>query len=222
MDFTHEFRVSLPVEAAWELFTDLPRLAPCMPGAHLTEVDGEHYHGTVKVKVGPVTTQYKGTATFEERDGASRTVRIKATGRDIRGQGNADAHITARLSPDGDGTRVSVETRLTITGKAAQFGKGVLEEISRKLLGQFVDCLERQLAAERLPAQDEPAGQPDDRPAEGTAQVPQTVAIDDEPLDLLDVAGNALLKRLVPVVVGGLVLLAVVLRLRRIFGGHRS
>ncbi|WP_042424958.1 SRPBCC family protein [Streptacidiphilus anmyonensis] len=218
MDFTHEFRVSLPIESAWELFTDVPRLAPCMPGAQLTDVEGEKYHGTVKVKVGPVTTQYKGTATFEERDESARTVRIKATGRDTRGQGNADAHITARLAPDGDGTRVTVQTRLTITGKAAQFGKGVMEEISRKLLGQFVDCLERQLAAERTPAQEESV----ELPGEVTAQAAQAAAIDDEPLDLLDVAGNAVLKRLIPVAVGVVVLLAVVLRLRKALGRHRS
>ncbi|MFD0350490.1 SRPBCC family protein [Kitasatospora aburaviensis] len=148
MEFTNEFRVSLPVEAAWDLFTDVERIAPCMPGAQLTGVDGDRFHGTVKVRVGAVTVQYRGTAAFDERDEANHTVRLTASGRDAHGQGNADAHVTARLAPDGDGTRVTVETRLSVTGKVAQFGKGVMTDISRKLLDRFVACLEERLAAE--------------------------------------------------------------------------
>ncbi|QMU77858.1 carbon monoxide dehydrogenase [Streptacidiphilus sp. PB12-B1b] len=165
MDFSNEFRVSLPVEPAWDLFNDVERIVPCMPGAALTGTEGEdRYHGTVKVKVGPVTVQYKGVATFEERDAQTRTVRIKAAGRDSHGQGNADAEVTVKLTPDGDGTRVAVGTHLSVTGKAAQFGKSVMEDISRKLLDQFVDCLERRLATER-------------RPAAGAAAKPTTEAV---------------------------------------------
>ncbi|MDX2706973.1 SRPBCC family protein, partial [Streptomyces sp. PA03-6a] len=151
MDFTNEFRVSLPPDQAWALLTDVERIAPCMPGAQLTGRDGDTYNGLVKVKVGPVTVQYKGTAAFEEQDAASRTAVLRARGRDARGQGNADARITARLVPEGEATMVTVETRLTVTGKIAQFGKGMIEEVSRKLLGQFVEALERQLAEERAP-----------------------------------------------------------------------
>ncbi|MET9879091.1 SRPBCC family protein [Actinacidiphila glaucinigra] len=151
MDFTNEFRVSLPPDQAWALLTDVERIAPCMPGAQLTGRDGDTYNGLVKVKVGPVTVQYKGTAVFEEQDAGSRTAVLRARGKDARGQGNADARITARLVPEGDATMVTVETRLTITGKIAQFGKGMIEEVSRKLLGQFVEALERQLAEERAP-----------------------------------------------------------------------
>ncbi|MDX2814854.1 SRPBCC family protein [Streptomyces sp. PA03-5A] len=151
MDFTNEFRVSLPPDQAWALLTDVERIAPCMPGAQLTGRDGDTYNGLVKVKVGPVTVQYKGTAAFEEQDAASRTAVLRARGRDARGQGNADARITARLVPEGEATMVTVETRLTVTGKVAQFGKGMIEEVSRKLLGQFVEALERQLAQERAP-----------------------------------------------------------------------
>ncbi|MFE2542049.1 SRPBCC family protein [Actinacidiphila glaucinigra] len=151
MDFTNEFRVSLPPDQAWALLTDVERIAPCMPGAQLTGRDGDTYNGLVKVKVGPVTVQYKGTAAFEEQDAGTRTAVLRARGRDARGQGNADARITARLVPEGDATMVTVETRLTITGKIAQFGKGMIEEVSRKLLGQFVEALERQLAEERAP-----------------------------------------------------------------------
>ncbi|MEU1620303.1 SRPBCC family protein [Streptomyces sp. NPDC005722] len=151
MDFTNEFRVSLPPDQAWALLTDVERIAPCMPGAQLTGRDGDTYTGLVKVKVGPVTVQYKGTAAFEEQDPGSRTAVLRARGRDARGQGNADARITARLVPDGESTLVTVGTKLTITGKVAQFGKGMIEEVSRKLLGQFVEALERQLAQERAP-----------------------------------------------------------------------
>ncbi|MFD8077426.1 SRPBCC family protein [Streptomyces sp. NPDC059718] len=151
MDFTNEFRVSLPPDQAWALLTDVERIAPCMPGAQLTGRDGDTYNGLVKVKVGPVTVQYKGTAAFEEQDAANRTAVLRARGRDARGQGNADARITARLVPEGEATTVTVETRLTVTGKIAQFGKGMIEEVSRKLLGQFVEALERQLAEERAP-----------------------------------------------------------------------
>ncbi|WP_371494872.1 SRPBCC family protein [Kitasatospora sp. NBC_00374] len=220
MEFTHEFRVSLPIDAAWELFTDIPRLAPCMPGAQLTSVEGERYRGTVKVKVGPVTIVYKGVATFEERDDAAHTVRLKASGQDTRGQGNAEAHITARLAPDGDGTRVTAQTRLSITGKAAQFGQGVIEEISRKLLGRFVDCLEQRSAA---PADTDTA--PSETAAPAPARAPAAAsgasgaapagAAADEPLDLFGVAGGALLKRLVPAAAGALIVIALVVGLRR-------
>ncbi|MGW3245319.1 SRPBCC family protein [Streptomyces sp. NPDC001070] len=152
MDFTNEFRVSLPPDQAWALLTDVERIAPCMPGAQLTGRDGDTYNGAVKVRVGPVTVQYKGTAAFEEQDAESRTAVLRARGRDARGQGNADARITARLVAQGGATLVTVETRLTVTGKIAQFGKGMIEEISRKLLGRFADALERQLAEERTPA----------------------------------------------------------------------
>ncbi|MGI3204023.1 SRPBCC family protein [Streptomyces sp. GLT-R25] len=146
MDFTNEFRVNLPPDQAWSLLTDVERIAPCMPGAQLTGVDGDTYNGVVKVKVGPMTVQYKGVVSFEEKDDEARTAVLHARGRDTRGQGNADARVTARLVPDGDGTRVTVDTHLTITGRIAQFGRGVIEEVSGKLLAQFVDNLEGQLA----------------------------------------------------------------------------
>ncbi|MFJ1705557.1 SRPBCC family protein [Kitasatospora sp. NPDC088346] len=222
MEFTHEFRVSLPIGAAWELFTDIPRLAPCMPGAQLTSVEEERYRGTVKVKVGPVTIVYRGVAVFEERDDAAHTVRLKASGQDTRGQGNAEAHITARLAPDGDGTRVTAHTRLSITGKAAQFGQGVIEEISRKLLGRFVDCLEQHSAADHPPEEPRQAEQPRQtgqpqppRQPERPGPTREAAAVDDEPLDLLDAARGPLLRRLLPAAVGTLAVIALVLGLRR-------
>jgi len=142
MELTNEFTVNVPIEEAWEVLTDVSRIAPAMPGAKLEEVVGDEYRGVVKVKVGPVTAQYKGTASFVERDPAAHRAVLRAEGRETRGQGNATATITATLSEAGAGTRVSVVTDLNITGRVAQFGRGVLADVSNKLLGQFVSALE--------------------------------------------------------------------------------
>lgn len=147
MELTNEFVVGVGVEEAWALLTDVERIAPCMPGAELHEVEGDEYRGVVKVKVGPITAQYKGKATFVERDEAGRRTVLRAEGRDTRGQGNANATITASLVPDGASTRVSVLTDLTITGRIAQFGRGVLADVSNKIMGQFAQCLEESLLA---------------------------------------------------------------------------
>jgi carbon monoxide dehydrogenase subunit G len=145
VELTNEFRVSVPVADAWAVLTDVERIAPCLPGAQLQEVEGDEYRGIVKVKVGPITAQYKGKATFQSKDDDAHIAVLKAEGRDTRGQGNASALITATLTPDGEGTAVKVVTDLTITGKVAQFGRGVLVDVSGKLLNQFVDCLENDL-----------------------------------------------------------------------------
>jgi uncharacterized protein len=147
VDLTNEFRVGVPVERAWEVLTDVERIAPCMPGAQLQEIEGDEYRGIVKVKVGPITAQYKGAARFVEQDETAHRAVLRAEGRETRGQGNANATITAQLDPDGDGTKISVITDLTITGRVAQFGRGVLADVSTKLLGQFSDCLETKLLA---------------------------------------------------------------------------
>jgi carbon monoxide dehydrogenase subunit G len=145
VELTNEFRVSVPVADAWGVLTDVERIAPCLPGAQLQEIEGDEYRGIVKVKVGPITAQYKGKATFQTKDDDAHIAVLKAEGRDTRGQGNASATITATLTADGDGTAVKVVTDLTITGKVAQFGRGVLVDVSGKLLNQFVDCLENDL-----------------------------------------------------------------------------
>jgi len=142
MELTHEFGVAVPPAHAWAVLTDVERIAPCMPGAQLQEVEGEEFRGVVKVKVGPITAQYKGKATFLEKDEAAGRIVLRAEGRDTRGQGNANATITATLLGDGDATKVTVTTDLTVTGKVAQFGRGVLADVSAKLLQQFVSCLE--------------------------------------------------------------------------------
>ena len=145
MELTNDFRVGVPVERAWAVLTDVELIAPCMPGAQLQEVEGDDYRGIVKIKVGPITAQYKGTAKFVERDDDAHKAVLRAEGRDTRGQGNANATITATLTSDGDGTAVTVVTDLTVTGRVAQFGRGVMADVSAKLLGQFVDCLENKL-----------------------------------------------------------------------------
>lgn len=160
MELTNDFRVDVPIEQAWQVLTDVERIAPCMPGAQLTGVEGDDYLGTVKVKVGPITAQYKGKAAFQEKDEAAHRAVIKAEGRETRGQGNANAVITAVLREDGSGTAVSVSTDLTITGKAAQFGRGVLADVSSKLLQQFVKCLEADvLSAGAAGAESTPAAE---------------------------------------------------------------
>lgn len=146
MELINEFRVGVSVPEAWKVLTDVERIAPLLPGAQLQEVEGDEYRGVVKVKVGPITAQYKGSATFLEQDEGGGRVVLKASGRDTRGQGNASAIITAVMTPDGDATKVVVTTDLTITGKVAQFGRGVLAEVSAKLMGQFVDALHEDLA----------------------------------------------------------------------------
>ena len=147
MELRNDFRVGISVPDAWKVLTDVERIAPLLPGAQLQEVEGDEYRGVVKVKVGPITAQYKGAAKFLERDEGAGKVVLSASGRDTRGQGNASATITATMKPDAGGTKVTVVTDLTVTGKVAQFGRGVLAEVSAKLLGQFVDALEADLAS---------------------------------------------------------------------------
>ena len=147
MELTNEFTVPVPVERAWEVLTDVELIAPCLPGAQLQEIEGDEYRGVVKVKVGPITAQYKGAATFQEQDEANRRLVLKAEGRDTRGQGSASAVITVAMQETGGSTHVSVDTDLTIKGKVAQFGRGMIADVSAKLLTQFVECLEGKLEA---------------------------------------------------------------------------
>jgi carbon monoxide dehydrogenase subunit G len=161
MELNNEFTVGVPVDEAWKVLTDVERIAPCLPGAELQEVEGDEYRGVVKIKVGPITAQYKGTARFQEKDDANHKAVLRAEGRDTRGQGNASATITATLVPEGaDATKVTVATDLTITGKVAQFGRGVLADVSAKLMDQFAVALDAEVrsgSAPSAPAADAPA-----------------------------------------------------------------
>jgi carbon monoxide dehydrogenase subunit G len=147
VELTHEFTVPASVEDAWAAFNDLERITPCFPGAALTSFDGETFTGGVKVKLGPISMQYTGTGKFLERDEVAHRAVIEAKGKDKRGNGTAAATVTAELADAGDSrTNVRVRTDLNVTGKPAQFGRGVMQDVSDKLLGQFATCLESRLA----------------------------------------------------------------------------
>jgi uncharacterized protein len=174
MELAHEFTVNTPIDRAWAVLTDIERIAPCMPGAELTEVDGDTYHGLVKVKVGPISAQYKGTASFVEKDEAAHRVVLKAAGRDARGQGNASATVTAVMTEQGEETRVAIVTDMTVSGRVAQFGRGVMADITARLLQQFVDNLEADVLAPAPGATPEAgaAAAPGGTPGPGAAAAP--------------------------------------------------
>ena len=196
MDLNHQFTVAVPVEDAWRILTDVERIAPCLPGAQLQEIEGETYRGVVKVKVGPIQAQFKGQASFIERDDAAHKVVLKGEGRDTTGKGNAAAVITAEMTAvDANNTSVTVNTDLSVTGKVAQFGRGAMADISDKLLAQFVVNLNA-LIAEQPATAAAPAAAP--APTEGVRTIESA---EGAPLDLLSAAGSPILKRAIPVVV---------------------
>ncbi|MEV7392841.1 SRPBCC family protein [Streptomyces sp. NPDC091215] len=177
MELHHEFTVPVPVDDAWRALLDIERVAPCLPGAVVEEYDGKTVTGSVKVKVGPVTVTYRGTAVFEEQDEPAHRIVLVANGRETRGQGTARATVTATLAERDGGTAVSVRTDLTVTGRPAQFGRGVLAEVGDRLVTQFAACL-----AERLT----------ERPQDEPVLAEEEAA---EPLDLLRTAGLPVAKR---------------------------
>jgi carbon monoxide dehydrogenase subunit G len=142
VELNNEFRVAVPAAKTWQVLTDVERVAPCLPGATLLSVDGDEFTGAVKVKVGPITVSYKGEAAFVEKDAAAQRVVLKANGKETRGNGNAAAVVTAQLKDEGDSTSVVITTDLTISGKAAQFGRGVLGDVAGNLIAQFAKALE--------------------------------------------------------------------------------
>ena len=146
MKLENEFTVNTPMDEAWEAMLDLERVTPCLPGAQLTEQVGDEYKGTMTVKMGPITAKYDGTVKVEEADESAHRAGIRAEGKDARGQGTASATITSTLQEeDSDTTRVRVETDMQITGRVAQFGRGMHEEVAEKVMGRFADCLEKEL-----------------------------------------------------------------------------
>ncbi|WP_405952632.1 SRPBCC family protein [Streptomyces prunicolor] len=210
MKIENEFSVGVPVERAWQALTDLEALAPCMPGAELTGVDGDIHRGKVRVKVGPMVSQFAGTARFLERDESAHHAVISAAGKDMRGGGNASATVDARLRGEGAGTVVTVVTDLNISGRLAQFGSGMIKEISEKLFAQFVANVETQLLATQEP-EAEPEAEPEEVPA-AVPVIPVSQPAPNVPLDLMQVAGASVYKRLLPAV-GAAVVIAVVIYL---------
>lgn len=148
MELVHDFTVPVPVDRAWDVLTDIERVVPCMPGASITSVDGDAFEGGMKLKLGPIGMTFKGQGNFVQKDPSARTAVIEAKGKDARGNGGAQAIVTAALSEQGAETAVHVVTDLNVSGKAAQFGTGVMKDVSNRLLGQFVNNLAVQLSAE--------------------------------------------------------------------------
>jgi carbon monoxide dehydrogenase subunit G len=221
---TNEFTVNRPIEDAWPIITDIERIAPCLPGAQLQEIEGDVFRGVVKIKLGPISSQFKGEASFLEKDDEAHRAVIKASGRDIQGRGNASAEITAAaesLSPTS--TRVVVTTDLHITGKVAQFGRGILGDVSAKLMEDFATNLNTMLDEQDLDgeAADETApaaasGEPDDAgsAAEGAPAVRRIEGPATEPIDLMEVGGSSVAKRVAPAIIA-LVIILLLLRRRR-------
>jgi len=222
VDLNNSFIVDVPVERAWEVLTDVPMIAPCLPGAQLQDVDGDEYKGIVKVKVGPIVTQYKGAATFVEQDATAHRIVLEAEGRETRGQGNAKALITATLEAKGGSTEVVVTTDLKVTGKVAQFGRGVMADVSAKLMDQFAENLAAVVSADPTAAASEDgSGNGSSNgsgsgaagaPASGKEAPPvlSTPRADPEPIDLLQAAGAPTAQRLVPPIIAAVVALLVI------------
>jgi len=224
VELSNSFTVEVGPDRAWEVLTDVPAIAPCLPGAQLQEVDGEEYKGIVKVKVGPIVAQYRGAATFVEKDAEARRIVLRAEGRETRGQGNASATITARLEPAGDRTEVVVDTDLTVTGKVAQFGRGVMADVSAKLMDQFADNLARTVLAEGAATGDAAAEEQAAGTGTGTASDTGTASGTDdaerppvvpqgpepEPIDLLGTAGVPAAQRIIPPLVAAVVALLLI------------
>ncbi|MGH3694766.1 MAG: SRPBCC family protein [Pseudonocardiaceae bacterium] len=215
MRLEHHFTVPAPIDTVWQALLDPERVAPCFPGATITSTSGEEFAGIVKVRLGPISLQYRGSGRFTGTDEMAHRTVIEASGTASGGQGTAAARVQAALVENGDGTTVTVITDLTVTGRPAQFGRGLIEDVSRKILGQFADCLSSTLAPQQAP---EPAPPPEPIPSEPmqparvqpTQPRPVPPPVSDE-IDLLDAAGGAVAKRALPVL-GALVLLALVIR----------
>jgi carbon monoxide dehydrogenase subunit G len=175
VELNHRFTVPIGVEETWAHFNDIASVAVCFPGAQVTEADENSFSGSVKVKLGPIALQYNGSGTFVEKDADAHRFVVDAKGKDKRGNGTAGAKVTVSMSDAGGSTDVSVETDLAITGKPAQFGRGVMQDVSDKLLGQFVACLEQRLAAPE-PAPEPPSQEETPLGAAAAASVAASVA----------------------------------------------
>src|SRR6266536_840693 len=230
MEFEHSFTIPVPPDEAWEVLLDVERVAPCMPGATVDTVDGDDLTGRVKVKVGPITMTYRGHARFVERDEAAHTVTIEASGKEARGTGTASAKVHAALHGDNGRTRVTMNTTLNVTGRPAQMGRGVLADVSGRLIEQFAANLAGQLAGEgaagAAPGTDAATPPPGSAAPGADAATPQTEAVagnaaqqagQENALDLLRVATGPVLRRIGPAL-GALIaafFVTLIARLRR-------
>ena len=201
MKIANEFTVSAPMDKAWDVLSDLEQVIPLMPGAQLIGRDGDDFLGKVKVKVGPVTSEFNGRARFVEHDREHHRAVIEGKGKEQRGTGNAAATVAAQLHDAGDRTRVTVDTDLKIVGKLAQVGGGMLQQVSEKLLGEFVQSLEAKLAAD--------SATPSNAAAEPVDSAMATA--EPAPIDLLQLAGGGMLKKYAPAGVAAMAVLLVIL-----------
>ncbi|TFV67953.1 hypothetical protein E4P40_23930 [Blastococcus sp. CT_GayMR20] len=245
MELRNTFTIPAPIEEAWQVLLDIERIAPCMPGAKIEASRGAEFDGSVKVKLGAMTLTYRGTAKIIEQDDAAHRAVIEGSAKEARGSGTAKATVVATLQPDGDGTEVEVRTSLHVTGKPAQFGRGVMAEVSERLIGQFAERLrEEMVSPQELPAAGATAdpspsadgggpstdpkaaapeagpGVPSDTSAERTPP-PRPVRPareSDEPIDLLAVAGGPVAKR----AAGAAAAVALLLLLIRAVAGRSS
>jgi carbon monoxide dehydrogenase subunit G len=202
MKIANEFTVSAPMDKAWDVLSDLEQVIPLMPGAQLVGRDGDDFLGKVKVKVGPVTSEFSGRARFVEQDREHHRAVIEGKGKEQRGTGNAAATVAAQLHDAGDRTRVTVDTDLKIVGKLAQVGGGMLQQVSEKLLGDFVQSLEAKLVAD--------SATPSNAAAEPVDSATATAAAEPAPIDLLQLAGGGMLKKYAPAGVAAMAVLLVI------------
>ncbi len=200
MELNNEIEIHAPLQEVWEAMNTPERIAPCLPGAELQEVEGDNFNGVVKIKVGPITAQYKGTAAYVEKDADARKVIIKGDGRDTRGAGNASALITAELTEISSvTTKVNVKTELTITGKVAQFGRGAISDVSSKLMTQFARNLEELLGSANANQESDKADKPQEQSKETE-------------LNLLSVVAVPVLKRFAIPIAGVAIVLFMIIR----------
>jgi carbon monoxide dehydrogenase subunit G len=244
IELDNSFTVPVPPEQAWDVLLDVERIAPCMPGASVTSVEGDEIAGQVKVKLGPLSLSYKGTAKFTEKDPASHTIAIVATGKETRGAGTASATVHASLKPaDAEGqTTVSIHTSLNVTGRPAQFGRSLLPEVSGKLIDQFAANLAALIGSTSRSAEAEPEAAPAQdatatgdaasaATAAGTAAATQPTAAPAQPvaqlqqedsLNLIKLVGGPVLKRLIPVAVAAALIAIFQRRIRGLFSRSKS
>jgi uncharacterized protein len=222
MKIANRFSVSAPIEQAWDVLCDLEQVIPLMPGAQLVGHEGDDYLGKVKVKVGPVTSEFTGKVRFVEQDRDQHRAVIDGKGKESRGTGNAAATVTAQLHDDGDRTHVTVDTDLKIVGKLAQFGSGMLQQVSEKLLGQFVESFEAKLTAENAGSPASPASPASpvvpadtEAAAKPVAEARQAPTAEPEPIDLLELAGAGRLKKYGSAAAAALAVLVLIWVLRR-------
>ena len=243
MEMDHSFTVPVPPDRAWDVLLDVQRIAPCMPGASVEDFDGEVVTGRIKVKVGPVSLTYRGTAKFTERDPEAKVIVLEASGKETRGAGTASATVRAMLEPEsgGEATKASMHTTMNVTGRPAQFGRGVMVEVGSKLVEQFAQNLRQLIADDAGPGEGTPAATGDEASAGQATATPETGPGNTQPsaampaagavptasaqpapagedsLNLVKLVGPAILKRAIPVViaVGGLAVLARLLFRRR-------